>query len=198
MSAASLPLPTGAATEATLATRLSEATGATLLTEATGSTLGTEATLASADAALASIDGKIPASPSTDRTTAAAPFAVRISDGADFGTSGMILAGETGIVRITPVTSTGATPAELVAAVGGDIIYPSTISCTNESSTDDEFVEILSSTGPIVLLRWALPMKSTVFFDGRGDVRTDVSDALQFRLDDAGTSVKCSGAAFRR
>jgi hypothetical protein len=53
ISAASLPLPSGAATEATLA----------------GVKTGTD---------------KIPASPSTDRTTAAGPFSVRISDGAAF------------------------------------------------------------------------------------------------------------------
>jgi hypothetical protein len=53
MSAASLPLPTGAATEATL------------LNVKTGT-------------------DKIPASPSTDRTTAAGPFSTRLSDGAAF------------------------------------------------------------------------------------------------------------------
>jgi hypothetical protein len=53
ISAAALPLPAGAATEATLA----------------GVKTGTD---------------KIPASPSTDRTAAAAPFSVRISDGAAF------------------------------------------------------------------------------------------------------------------
>jgi len=53
VSAASLPLPTGAATETTLA----------------GIKIGTD---------------KIPASPSTDRTTAAAPFSNRLSDGAAF------------------------------------------------------------------------------------------------------------------
>lgn len=58
-SAASLPLPTGAATEATLSSRASEST-------------------------LASIDAKVPAFPSTDRTTAAAPFSARLSDGAAF------------------------------------------------------------------------------------------------------------------
>lgn len=44
ISAASLPLPTGAATEATLATRASEATLATRASEATVATLLTEAT----------------------------------------------------------------------------------------------------------------------------------------------------------
>ncbi len=36
------------------------------------------------NASLASIDGKIPASPATDRTTAAAPNAVRLTDGSSF------------------------------------------------------------------------------------------------------------------
>ncbi len=53
VSAAALPLPAGAATEATVA----------------GIKTGTD---------------KIPASPSTDRTTAAGPFATRLSDGAAF------------------------------------------------------------------------------------------------------------------
>ena len=50
VSVATLPLPSGAATEATLST----------------------------------LNGKIPASPSTDRTTAAAPFSTRLSDGTAF------------------------------------------------------------------------------------------------------------------
>jgi hypothetical protein len=53
ISAASLPLPTGAATETTLA----------------GVKTGTD---------------RIPSSPATDRTTAAGPFSVRVSDGAAF------------------------------------------------------------------------------------------------------------------
>jgi hypothetical protein len=70
ISAATLPLPTGASTEATLASVLT----------------GTN---------------KIPASPSTDRTTAAAPFSVRLSDGAAFITT-LTVAGAK--------TSNGATP----------------------------------------------------------------------------------------
>jgi hypothetical protein len=57
VSASALPLPTGAATSANQATEL---------------------------ASLASLDGKLPANPATDRPTAAAPGAARLSDGNGF------------------------------------------------------------------------------------------------------------------
>lgn len=57
ISAAALPLPSGAATSANQATEI---------------------------ASLASIDGKIPASPATDRTTVGSPFSTRLTDGTSF------------------------------------------------------------------------------------------------------------------
>jgi hypothetical protein len=71
VSAASLPLPSGAATSA------NQSTTNTKLDTLISATDGVEASLSS-------IDTKLPASPATDRTTAAAPFATRLSDGSSF------------------------------------------------------------------------------------------------------------------
>ena len=111
---------------------------------------------------------------------------------------GIPLATESTTYRITPKTSNGATPVELLIGTAIQVIYPTTIVCTNESTTDDEVVEILTATGPTVMLRYYLGAKGTMWFDGRGDVRTDASDALQFRLADASVLVKCSGSAVKR
>lgn len=96
VSAASLPLPGGAATEATLAlvkaktdnldvalstrTKPSDQQHAIVDSSALPAGAATEATLAG----IKTGTDKIPSSPSTDRTTAAAPFASRLSDGAAF------------------------------------------------------------------------------------------------------------------
>ena len=82
VSASTLPLPTGAATESTLS----------------------------------ALSAKIPASPATDRTTAAAPFAVRVSDGSAFvsvATSAKQDTGNTSLSSIdskTPALSGGSVP----------------------------------------------------------------------------------------
>jgi hypothetical protein len=61
-------LPTGAATEATLATLATEATAATLATEVTVATLATEATAATlaTEATLSTLDGKVSACDTDD------------------------------------------------------------------------------------------------------------------------------------
>lgn len=80
VSATALPLPTGAATEVTLA--LIKAG-----TDKIISAPSTEATVAANGVTLAAIKlgtDKIPSSPATDRATAAAPVSTRLSDGAAF------------------------------------------------------------------------------------------------------------------
>ena len=97
ISAAALPLPAGAATEATLATRLADATFTGRI-----NTLGQKTMAASTPIVIASDQSAVPisaaslplptgaateatlATRASDRTTAAAPFSNRLSDGAAF------------------------------------------------------------------------------------------------------------------
>lgn len=101
ISAASLPLPTGAAQEHTIATSPNSArlTDGTSFYKATTpsdtqpisaaslplpSGAATAAGQNTGNTNLASIDGKIPASPSQEHTTSASPHSARLSDGASF------------------------------------------------------------------------------------------------------------------
>ncbi len=102
-------LPTGAATEATLATRASEATLATRASETTLSALNTKVTLGSTAAATA-----ISVNLSTRQEAAATPVATRPGDGTNFGlTSNLTAAQQT--------LSTGnALPVEKAIIMGWD------------------------------------------------------------------------------
>jgi hypothetical protein len=133
ISAAALPLPAGAATEATLASVLT----------------GTN---------------KIPASPSTDRTTAAAPFSVRLSDGAAF-ISTLTVAGAK--------TSNGATPdANNIGAL------PAIATNLAPSYTEGRMVAL--STDLVGSLRVVLPAISVVAGSGTFNVAGATSAGSAF------------------
>lgn len=103
------------------------------------------------------------------------------------------------VTRISDVASNGTTPVTLVSASGSTVVYVGTISISNTNTTTDHWVKLLSSTGPTTILgRIYLPAKATVVIDGRGDVKTDAADGLQFVLDAAGTDVYASGTAVRK
>lgn len=124
-------------------------------------------------------------------------WVTRLSDGTSYFTIGIPLAPEVGVTRIVSTASNGATAVQLVAATASQIIYPTTLTLANTSATAYT-VDLLSSTGPTILLRLYLPATSTYTWDLRGDVRTDASDALQFKLDAAGAAVYASGSAIKR
>lgn len=109
VSAASLPLPTDAATQTTLAlikaktdnldvalstrtkpadTQIVDGSGVTQPVSAASLPLPSGAATAlrqdTGNTSLASIDGKIPSSPATDRATAGSPFSTRLSNGSAF------------------------------------------------------------------------------------------------------------------
>jgi hypothetical protein len=107
ISAASLPLPTGAATEATLATRVADATITARL-----NTLGQKAMAASAPVVIASDQSAIPLSAGTARVGAVYPVSGQVID-------------ENGTVRIVnraAINFDGATAdVELIAAQGAGV-----------------------------------------------------------------------------
>ena len=99
-------------------------------------------------------------------------------------------------VTIVPTVSNGTTEVSLVAAVSGAIVYPTRLVLSNESATDDEVVILCSGTTAIE--RHTVPAKQSVILgplDFAGDLRTTISEALQFKLASAGSSVYVSGSA---
>jgi len=96
--------------------------------------------------------------------------------------------------RIEPQASNGTTAVSLVAAVTGQIVYPLRLVIANESTTDDESVLLMSGTTTIE--RYYVPAKRTIeLTDFNLLTRTTISEALQFKLASAGTSVYVSGCA---
>lgn len=96
--------------------------------------------------------------------------------------------------RIVPTVSNGTTEVSLVAAVSGQIVYPTRLVLTNESATDDESVILLSGTTAIE--RYYLPAKQTIeLTEFNKNTRTTAGEALQFKLASAGATVYVSGSA---
>lgn len=97
---------------------------------------------------------------------------------------------------IAPTVSNGTTEVSLVAAVDGQIVYPTRLVITNESATDDEAVILLSGT--TALERYFVPARRTVILGPEAfqkEVQTAAGSALQYKLGSAGSSVYVSGSA---
>jgi hypothetical protein len=132
-------LPTGAATETTLATLATEATVSTLATEATLATLATEATVATlateatvstlaTEATAASIDGKLPATLG-QKTMANSLAVVLSSDQSAIPVTGSFTAGALSVVDL----------------VDGDILDTSVVNIPGSASSPVEVVASLAA-----------------------------------------------------
>lgn len=175
VSAASLPLPTGAATETTLATRATESTLATRATEATLATRATETTLAAADTKLGTIDAVLDSIKDTDgvkKITDALPVGdnligrVKLSDGTevaditpDAGVNRLEILGKVSVVGALPPPST--TPVDIFAdtplTVGtddttftvpdGETFHLQAVTAGNEDPTKGAVIEVIFDDG---------------------------------------------------
>lgn len=100
------------------------------------------------------------------------------------------------VIRIVPIASNGTTPVELVAAVAGQVAYPIFIVASNGSSTRRTLRIFTAATE---ILRIPVPADGGFILDLRGSIRTDVAEALNFNLTDAGiTDVFVSGTTLQR
>ena len=102
------------------------------------------------------------------------------------------------VTRITPTASNGGTAVTIVSATASQVIYPLTLLFYNSHASTTHTVTLQDSTGPTELLKFQLAPGAGFIFDGRGDVRTDSGDGLQFKLAAAGTDVTVSGAAIKQ
>lgn len=164
VSAATLPLPTGAATEATLA----------------GIKTGTD---------------KIPASPSTDRTTAGGPFSTRLSDGAAFydaTKTGQLPAALTGSgnlkTALVETTVTQPVSGTVTANAGTNLntsalALEATLGRAIESTTSGQ-------TGPLV--QGAVTTAAPTYTTGRTDPLSLTTTGL-LRVDGSGVTQPVSG-----
>lgn len=166
VSAASLPLPSGAATAAAQTTgnaSLSSidgklpvlsggavpVTGGLTDTQLRASAVSVSAstlplpTGAATESTLSALNAKIPASPATDRTTAAAPFAVRVSDGSAFVAVATSTAQATGNASLSSIDSK--TP----ALSGGSVPVVGPVTDAQLRATAIAVSGTVTATGPL-------------------------------------------------
>lgn len=89
--------------------------------------------------------------------------------------------------------SSGTNAITLVSATASKRVYPTTLFVTNQNAATTYLVTIQTSGGQALFAPFKLSAGQSFVFDGRGDVSTSSGDALQFKLDQAGTDVYVSG-----
>jgi len=110
--------------------------------------------------------------------------------------SGSPLLRSSQIVRIVPVQTNGTTPVVLVSGVTDNQIYLLTLLFSNESASNQV---LLLKSGDTDIARVQIPASGTGVLDLRGDIRTNVSDALTMSLTTADvTTVYVSGAVIQQ
>lgn len=200
VSAAALPLPAGAATEATLATRLADATFTARI-----NTLGQKAMAASTPIVIASDQSAVPisaaslplpagaateatlATRASDRTTAAAPFSNRLSDGAAF----------------YDATKTGQLPSALV---GGRLdtnlgawLGSTAPTVGSKTSANSVPVVIASDQGAVAVSAASLPLPSGASTAANqttlGSQTTKINDGTNTASVTAASALKVDGSA---
>ena len=109
--------------------------------------------------------------------------------------TGLSFGSTANVVRIAPTASNGATVVPLVAAVAGQVVYPTTLLFSNPNTTG-YWVYVRRGTSTDNILQVFLPPYGSYSFDGRGDVRTGTAERLAFYTEaGATTTIICSGAA---
>jgi len=101
-------------------------------------------------------------------------------------------------VDIAPQVSNGSTAVSLVAAVSGQIVYPTRLVFTNTSATVAQTIVLLSDSTEME--RYYLPAGGTIGFgpEDLTPVRTAAGAALKYKQVAAGTAVYASGSAEQR